>query len=360
MADRWKWSDRELQEFLFNVLTEGTKYLPIIIFVDALDECGEGPAKSLLAYFKDLAKQVERKEAPVKICLSSRHYPILGLDTIPAIFVEERNDMDIQWYTQERLKDIQPKVKRQLIEKEILLKARGGFQWVFLVTEMVIGRNLAGIRTDQLLEELASCPGTLSELYAATLSGVSEAEKRQMVKLFQWVLFAERPLSAQELREALATDKDMVHTTIAELRKHESWSDTLIDFERHVKHISRGLIEFQTREIWEQYELDGEDSDREAQLIHQSVADYLPDRFLNTAECNQYGLQSQIGAGHFQISRSCLRYLTLREVLEGALLPRGTLSSKFPLAPYATQFLFEHIQKVEREGVLQPDLLSII
>jgi hypothetical protein len=323
MADRWKWSDRELQEFLFDVLTEGTKYLPVIIFVDALDECGEGPAKSLLAYFKDLAKQVERKEAPVKICLSSRHYPILGLDTIPAIFVEERNDMDIRWYTQERLKDIQPKVKRQLIEKEILLKARGGFQWVFLVTEMVIGRNLAGIRTDQLLGELASCPGTLSELYTATLSGVSEAEKRQMVKLFQWVLFAERPLSAQELREALATDKDMVHTTITELRKHESWSDTLIDFERHVKHISRGLIEFQTREIWEQYELDGEDSDREAQLIHQSVADYLLDRFLNTAECNQYGLQSQRGAGHFQISRSCLRYLTLREVLEGALLPRG-------------------------------------
>lgn len=78
MADRWKWSNQELQEFLFDVLTEGTKYLPVIIFVDALDECGEGPAKSLLAYFKDLAKQVERKEAPVKICLSSRHYPILG------------------------------------------------------------------------------------------------------------------------------------------------------------------------------------------------------------------------------------------------------------------------------------------
>ncbi|KAH6881170.1 hypothetical protein B0T10DRAFT_494984 [Thelonectria olida] len=90
-----------------------------------------------------------------------------------------------------------------------------------------------------------------------------------MAKLFLWVLFAERPLSAQELRVALATDKDMACTTVSELRSHDSWSDTLAEFERHVRHISRGLVEFQTRDIWEQYEPDGEDSDREVQFVLQ-------------------------------------------------------------------------------------------
>lgn len=360
MADRWKWTDKELQDFLTTVLTKGTKSQPAIIFVDALDECGEGPAKSLLAYFKDLAKQAEREGAQVKICFSSRHYPILGLETVPAMSVEEQNGEDILWYTRDRLKDIQPEFKRQQIEDEILLKARGGFQWVFLVTETIIGRNLAGIRAEKLLEELTSCPETLSELYAALLSGITEAEKHQVVKLFRWVLYAERPLSAQELREALATDADMSYSSVSRLRTHEGWSNTLADFERHVKHISRGLVQFQTREIWEQYDPDGEDSDREAQLIHQSVADYLSDRFLLDIAQSQHVLESQAGAGHFQISRSCLKYLTLREVLEATELPRGILSSRFPLAPYATRYLFEHIHKVELEGVPQHDLLSVI
>lgn len=39
----------------------------------------------------------------------------------------------------------------------------------------------------------------LFELYGPTLEGTVGAEQRQMVKLFEWILFAERPLSIQEL-----------------------------------------------------------------------------------------------------------------------------------------------------------------
>jgi ankyrin repeat protein len=360
MAGRWEWDENELQEFLSIVLTKGAKHQRVVIFVDALDECGEGPAKALLAYFKDLMQDVERQEAQVKICFSSRHYPILGLETVPTVSVERRNDKDIQWYIHERLKDMRPIAKRQQIGKEIFLKAQGGFQWVFLVTEIVISGSLKGIQAEKLREKLVSTPEALFELYGTILRDVvAETEQRQMVKLFQWVLFAGRPLSAQELRDALATDEDMRCTTVSELRNHESWNDTLVDFERHVRYLSRGLIEFQTREIWEQYEPDGEDPNREAQLIHQSVADYLLDKFLKNDGYRQHDFRSQEGAGHFQISRSCLKYLTLREVLEGSRLPRSTLSSKFPLAPYATRFVFEHIRKVEQEGIAQIDLLTL-
>ena len=358
-ADRWKWIDKELQEMFFGLLTKGTQHQPVVIFVDALDECGEVLARSLLVYFRDIIKQAEREKGQVKVCLSSRHYPILSLDSVPAVFVEERNDGDILWYTQERLKDIQPKIKRKQIEGEILSKAKGGFQWVFLVTGTIIDKNLAGIRAEKLLEELQSCPQTLGELYAAILTSVQEAERRQMAKIFQWVLFAKRPLSAQELRDALATDKDMTYTSVCDLRAHEGWSDTLADFERYVKYISRGLIQFQSREFWEQY-VPYEDSDREAQLIHQSVADYLLDGFFNNVRCDRDDFRSQIAAGQFQISRSCLKYMTLREILEDTQLPRGTLSSKFPLAPYIVRFLFEHIQSVEQEGIVQSDLLTVL
>ena len=358
-SNRWDWDANELQEFMSDILTKGTKNRPVVIFVDALDECGKDFAKSLLTYFRDLMKDVEREEAQAKICVSSRHYPILGLDTISTIYVEEQNDKDIRSVIQERLKEIEPEAKRQQIEKDILLKAQGGFQWAILVTAMVIDGIATGIKAEKLYEKLTSTPEALDELYTDILSGITEAENRRMVKLFQWVLFAERPLSAQELRDALATDKDMVCTTVSELRSHDSWVDTLGQFETYVKHISRGLVEFQTRDIWEQYE-PGEDWDREAQFVHQSVADFMLKKFLNHVGRYRYASQSQVGAGHFEISRSCLRYLTLREVLEGARLPRGKLSAKFPLVPYVVRFLFHHIRKVEREGIAQPDLLPLI
>ncbi|KAL7928945.1 ankyrin repeat protein [Trichoderma chlorosporum] len=306
--NRWSWTEEELQEFMSEILTKGTKNRPGVIFVDAIDECGQRHAKCLLEYFKSLMNIIEREEAQVKICFSSRHFPILGLDTISTISVEERNDKDI--VIQQRLKQIQPEAKRQQMEKEILSKAQGGFQWVVLITTI-------------------------------------------------WVLFAERPLSAQELREALATYKDMTFTTVSELRSHDSWSDTLDDFEKHVRQVSRGLVEFRTREIWEQYEPGGEDSDREVQFVHQSVADYILGKFLNHVRLGD-ATQSQIGTGHVEISRSCLKYLTLREVSEGAQLSRGPFPARFPLVLYIVRSVFYHILQVEREGISQHDLLQLI
>jgi ankyrin repeat protein len=351
---RWTWAEKELQEFLFRVLTKGTKADPVVIFVDALDEAGKDAARSLLAYFRDMMKDIERENGQVKICVSSRHYPNLGPDMCPSISVEERTDQDIRLVIRERLEKLQPASKRQQIEKEILLKAQSGFQWAVLVCNMVIEENDNGTKEEILLKKLVTIPETLDELYSDILGSVTETERYQTVKLFQWVLFTARPLSAQELRDALSIDKDMQCNT--KIRKHSSWSDTLPEFARHVKHLSRGLIEFQTRDVWEQYGPDGEDPDREAQFIHQSVADYLLENFLS-----HFGVsQSSVAAGHFQISRSCLRYMTLDEVQEEAQRRPGKLRIRFQLVPYAVRFLLHHIRMVEEQGIAQSDLLSLV
>ncbi|KAH8723067.1 ankyrin repeat protein, partial [Phaeosphaeriaceae sp. PMI808] len=357
--NRWKWIDKELQDFLSVILTKGSKRQPVVIFIDALDECGEGVAKSLLRYFKDLMEVADIEESQVKICVSSRHYPILGIDTIPTTSVEKRNCKDLQLVIQRQLEEIEPDWRRNQIQKAILSKAQGGFQWAILVTNLVIDSNAIGTRVEELHKIITSMPQALDELYTNILSGFTEAEEHMMVKLFQWVLFAERPLSMQELRDALATDQDMTCITISELRRNTSWTETLDQFERHAKHISRGLVEFRTRDLYEQYELDGEESDKEAQFIHQSVADYLLERFFKNIGRHQCDSRSYAGAGHFEVSRSCLRYLALKEVLEATQLPRSTISARFPLVPYATRFVFDHIRKAEQHGISQADLLML-
>ncbi|KAF2727897.1 ankyrin repeat protein, partial [Polyplosphaeria fusca] len=358
-AERWEWTDKELQDLLSDVLTVGSKHKPVIVFVDALDECGEETARSLLAYFKDLMEDIERGGSQTKICVSSRHYPILGVNTIPTIFVEERNGKDIQSVILKRLRDIQLEGRRSQVQHAILSKAQGGFQWAVLVTSLVLDGNAIGKGVEKLVKTIESMPPALNNLYAKILSGFPKAEEDQMVKLFQWVLFAKRPLSSQELREALATDKGMTTTTISEIRRHESWTETLTQFESYIRHMSRGLVEFQTRDVYEQYEPGVEVSDREAHFIHQSVADYLQEIFLKNLQHDLYHGQSCVGAGHFEISRSCLRYLALREVLDATKLSRSTLSARFHLTPYATRFVFEHIRKVEQQGIPQPDLLKL-
>ncbi|ETS75921.1 hypothetical protein PFICI_12865 [Pestalotiopsis fici W106-1] len=331
---RWDWTQKELEDFMSYTLTKGTMSPATVIFIDALDECGENYARGLFAYFKNLMEVVERKGGQVKICISSRHYPILGLNTIPTISVEERNDTDIRFVVQELLREIQPRAKRQEVEKQILLKAQGGFLWAILVTQRVIHNSIIGTKNKKLFEQLTVTPETLNELYTDILKDTAGKERLQMIKLFQWVLFAERPLSSQELREAIATDRDMTCATVSQLRDHDSWIESLNQFEIHIKHITKGLVAFETRDLWE--------------------------HFLQQHGPSLHANQTPTGAGHFEISRSCLRYIMLSEVLEATQLSRSLLCATFPLLPYMIRFFFHHIRKVEQEGILQTDLLPLL
>ncbi|KAF5538071.1 ankyrin protein 3 [Fusarium phyllophilum] len=354
----WKWSEKELEKFLYRLLIEGTKDMPVVIFIDALDECGDH-AKSLLVSLKSLAETAEQEGSLIRICFSSRHFPILGHETMARVYVEEKNDQDIRLVIEDRLKEIKPIERRRQIEKEILSNAHGGFQWAILITNMVLEEDMAGARTEDLLNTISTTPPDLDDLYDVILRGAAKDKQKQMAKLFQWVVYAKRPLSAQELREALATDKDMTYKTVSELRAHGDWSDCISHFEMRVRHISRGLVEFQNREVYEQYEPGGEEWSREAQFIHQSAADFVAQKFLTNIDQGLLS-RSPSGAGHYEISRSFLRYLTLEEILKANKLSRERLSATFPLMPYGVTFLLDHVRGVEEETICQADLVTLI
>lgn len=358
--DRWAWSERDLEDFLTKLLTQETKTRPVVIFVDALDECGRDSAKRLLSYFRDLMTDVTQEGGKLRVCFSSRHYPVLGLDVAPTVIVEEQNGKDIRRVIRRQLKEIQPEEERQQLDKEILMKAQGGFQWAVMVASMVTDDYAVGVNTESLRDRIRAIPQALEQLYAEILNGVPDSEKHQTLKLFEWVLFAGRPLVAQELREALVTDKDMACATVSGLRRHRDWTETVEGFERRVKHLSRGLMEFQTREVWEQYEPNGEDFNREAQFIHQSVPDFLQEGGISRIGVYSIAIPLLAGPCHFQLAISCIKYLMLSEVLAETTASRGSISAKFPLAPYAARFFFSHIREADTKGLTCPGLLSLI
>lgn len=355
----WRWNEKELEELLFKVITKGTKDQPMVVFVDALDECGEEHAKRLLGSFKRLMEVAEREGSLVRICFSSRHFPILGHEMMSRVYVEKKNDKDIRLVVEDRLRELQPDERRHQIENEILLKAQGGFQWAILVTNMILDEDAIAARTEDLLSMISSIPPDLDELYSIILNGATKDMQKHMKKLFQWVLFTERPLSAQELREALSTDKDMECTTVSQLRSHGNWSDSVFRFETRVRHISRGLVEFQDRDVYERYEPEGEEWNREAQFIHQSAADFVAQKVFTHGN-GESTTESSAGSGHYEISRSFLRYLALEEVLDGGGLSREKLSANFPLISYGISFVLHHVRAVEAEGIPQNDLIELL
>lgn len=218
-GNRWEWTEAELQKIMDEVLIQETNERPVVIFIDALDECGKDAATALLTYFKILMEEIVERGGQVKLCLSSRHYPVLSVGSVPNVIVEERNDKDIRSVIQKQLKHIESEEKRRKFEKEILMKVQGGFQWAVLVASMVIDDDATGMNFEKLLDKIQAVSQALENLYGDILSGVNESEKPQTTRLLLWVLFAERPLSTQELRDALVTDKDMVHETVTEAQK---------------------------------------------------------------------------------------------------------------------------------------------
>ena len=84
---KWEWADEELRVVLTSILIQGSKThsKPIVLFIDALDECGGDLAEQLLSELLDIMEAAEHKESPVKICISSRYYPVLDVESIPTV-----------------------------------------------------------------------------------------------------------------------------------------------------------------------------------------------------------------------------------------------------------------------------------
>jgi ankyrin repeat protein len=334
----WNWHEKELQDFFkSNVAEKGYR---IRIFIDALDECGEDVAEQLMDYFQKLT--IPTKSA-LSICFSCRHYPRIGFgNSVEEICVEHQNQQDISTYIQARLK-IAFKEQRntvEILEKEILNKASGIFQWVDLVVSKTLTLRRKGKSMKNIQNMLLEVPAALDELYRTIFETINEDDRPQTLYLMQWICLAKRPLSLTELRFAMASDwPDPLH------RPHQSHHQLKEEFESDeqmeylVRSLSGGLVEVKHQKY-----------ERTVQLIHQSVNDFLIQGGLQILDSSN---GSSVGQGHHRLSRSCINYATLEDVCKTA---HEGLVQQFPFLEYAVTFWIWHAERAESENISQNDL----
>ena len=373
-GEKWQWGEGELQETLGTFLVNAAKTHDLRMYIDALDECGEESAVKLITFFKHVISLLNSNTSgSLNICFSCRHYPILTLENGLEICVKDENTQDIQTFVKNMIdKCISRKKIMVEIQDAVMKRSSGIFQWVVLVVAEVLKLDRKGKSVGDIKKIIEEIPPDLKDLYANLFQSLSEEDKPQTLHLMQWVFYAFRPLSVGELRDAMILAPDTPYTSLTECRDAQGYTecDETMDTERRICDLSRGLIE-----------VDGNVSKRTVQFIHQSVKDFMLERGFHLLD-ETFTTTNSASRGHFWISRSCLKYLSMDELragcsrikqIQASRLIDGTVLNQecklayadielqCPFVDYSTRNWIKHVVEVEKEQkehLPQSDLLS--
>jgi ankyrin repeat protein len=196
----------KLLELLFQGFSSNTKTYFVL---DGLDECDLQEKETLVEAISTVQKRLK-----ITVCSSFRQEPNNGLQSVTNQLLATRvvplpdENPDIESFIAADLKRCLDKnlltIGDSALEMEIKNALSKGAQGMFLWVALQI-QSLCGMKTDRAIREaLADLPKDLSETFARILrkSGISDPSLQ--AKTLQIVLAAQRPLTIDELREALS------------------------------------------------------------------------------------------------------------------------------------------------------------
>ena len=286
--------------------------------IDALDECKNG--SDLVPI---LLKAIEMR-SNIHILLTSRdrfdsHRQAIHpkVNVVQKEILEDDTKSDIALYLKEK-KDQLPLTEEDdgldMVSK-ILEKSAGCFLWVSLILqELRQAHTSSEIR--QVLEEI---PSDMNALYSRILESMSKAPPYGKIlarAILTWAVCSSRPLTTDELYQALQIDiKDKVNNIKGSI---ESRCGQLV------------YVDAQSR----------------VQMVHQTARDFL----LQASDFSEFGIEGR--EGHKRLFMTCLEYLNGNEMRspKQRKLGVGTVArERGPLVNYACNSFFEHLMHVSSQ-----------
>lgn len=350
----WTWNENELRVRLRSFILEILDTTPLILFVDALDECEKDSRDNIRQYLEDICYESKAKRNVLGVCISCRPHPNVIEKSDYTIRVDENNIGDIERCIRYRFQSTHMRHGNKVsLEENITSKASGVFQWVDLVLPRIIKMHKEGKSIKSMLNEIAETPQELDILYTQTMKDIEDGDVPSTWRLLRWICFAIRPLSMDELRFAIVLDAKLPYTSI---REYEATGDVCEDadqMERRMTALSKGLVEVKVQ-----------GNRRVAQFIHQSVSDFMQRSGLNELHrrlsYTSNGAVNMIGYAHFDLSRSCIKYLLMEEVLELGKSVQYCRkdASRFSFLEYATLNWLLHAKESQKRDLPQEDLLE--
>ncbi|KAJ9355337.1 hypothetical protein DTO280E4_6552 [Paecilomyces variotii] len=302
---------------------------PLVCFVDALDECEEDQVRDMISFFEQLGRV-----AP-------------GIELV--LEGQADHTQDIEKYINAQLR-IQEAQLADTIKKEVLKRSSGIFLWVVLVVQM-LNKLIDRGQIHKVRQELLKIPNGLHELLEDILMR-GERNMAEMVLCLQWILYAKRPLSCEELYFAILSGIETELESFIEL--NPKIAKALM--KRFILDSSKGLAE------------ETKSTNPTIQFIHESVRDFL----LKENILDKIGIHSSSNfsaLSHDSLKKCCLAYMRLGGSLDltepfpkassgDARVLRERTIERLPFLQYAVQHVLHHSNASEKYGVSQDAFLE--
>ncbi|KAF5686936.1 ankyrin protein [Fusarium circinatum] len=330
--ERWMWNTPELRYYARTSLRKALETHPIILLVDALDECGQQNAEQLAEEFNSILHWPSSKRLKyLRICFTCRHYPVVNVESALEISIDRENARDIFLFVESKLRLFQEQTGSRISEF-ISQHAEGVFLWASLVVGKVLTLNRDRLETAMIESEVRQVPQSLEKLYSEIIGQVDE----KSITLIECICFAARPLTLVELHWAIALAQNKRLHSLQEFEELEYLKFNSAAIKWNVEMLSHGLIECKT-------------SDGVVQFIHQSVKDFFVEKVAPSL-CK--GIDSE-ETPHYWLAKICLRYL---DIVEGPRVA-DKVKSEFPFLSYAKsswEFHMTHIPDSLQESFPWP------
>jgi ankyrin repeat protein len=196
----------QVLEMLFQGISSQVEFYLVL---DGLDECDNEEKEMLVQAIRKIQEKLK-----VLVCASSREEPNRGLQSITNQLLASRvvlipdDNPDIEAFVEADLERCLRQTRLTIgdpalileIQDALLKGSQGMFLWVALQIQ-----SLCSMKTDYAIREaLADLPKDLSETFARILQKSGSSDPALQAKTLQLVLAACRPLTTDELREALS------------------------------------------------------------------------------------------------------------------------------------------------------------
>ncbi|KAF5578017.1 Pfs NB-ARC ankyrin-domain-containing protein [Fusarium pseudocircinatum] len=328
--ERWKWQTSELRYYARIAFWKTLETHPIILFVDALDECGQKNAEKLADEFNSLLRRPSwDRLKDFRICFTCRHYPILNLNCTPEICIDTENAQDISMFVDNKLCSFQEQTGSEIADY-VSKHAEGVFLWASLVVGRVLSLYQQQIDILEIESEVRQIPQSLEKLY----SQIMEQVEQDSIDLIECLCFAARPLTLLELYSAMSLARKKFESLL-QYEKVEDFRFHAATMESRLTTLGRGLIEYKP-------------TDGVVQFIHQSVKDFFVQKGLLSLSKSTDNEQTAISA-HYRLTQICVSYL---ELLHAHLIANedqwreGKWKSKFPFLSYAKRSWIFHANHI--------------
>ena len=338
----WEWHLQELQDALIDCLPMILKSFSIWIFIDALDECGKENAVDMIEKLKELFRLVPSSNSPFHMCFTCRHYPTLDRSCEFEIATDDNNNNDISTLVKTKLSD----VKFPGVSALITASAASVFMWARLVVEKVLELDREGYDVNKIKAEIRTIPPESEDLYRELIRTMGS----RSLKLIQWICFARRPLSLDELRWAMVVEAKLPHQAISDYEKSEDYISQAEKMARQVQTLSHGLAEVTSlSEVGV------------VQFIHQTVKDFFLDDGFKILDRDSSSLDMTVGRSHSRLSRIFICYMSaVRDIAWVNHDNHHRFRYEFPLLEYAVKSWADHTQESDAKNCSQEDLLDYL